>query len=259
MSCVVRSYPRHPVGIGFGHPTIGALATAALSLAVALPTPASAAPSAPPPSEGAFGPTRARPPEDAAPPVESAAPTPTDEWGPEDDVSTPTAAAGPAPVAAPAPAIAAPAAAAPDSPEVQALKRELGDAKGLVVGGWVVGGIGVGSLVVITGGALLLGAIADSRADDAALEDTERLILAEEEELRDRADRRFRFALISGVVGASIAAAGGVMLGVGIPRRNRIQDKLAEASARPRAGTPTARIAPWGDRNGGGVSLVGRF
>lgn len=185
--------------------------------------------------------------------------TPEDTWGEEDAVPEATDAP---PAAAPVPTAAAAAAADPGvadpavaDPETAELRRQNDSAERMVTAGFVVGGIGLGSAVILSGGALITAAWADARADDVQGEDP--ILLANESELRGRADRRYRFAWISGIVTGSITVSGAILLGVGITRRNRTRDALADKTRKP-----TARVdglVPWGDRATGGVVLHGRF
>lgn len=155
--------------------------------------------------------------------------------------------AEPAP-AAPLPVLAPPALPAPPPPPADpVLMDQRRNANALVAAGaafTAVGGIG---LVLLAMPAAIAGGIAEDRADNNPF-------FASESELRERAERRFRFARITALAGLGSLAVGGVLLGVGLARRARIDRELEAERRRVRAS-----VSPLLSPHATGGSLTVRF
>lgn len=145
----------------------------------------------------------------------------------------------PPPVVAPAPPPLAP----PDPVLMDQRRR----ANAMVAAGGVFVGLGGISLVLLAMPATIAGAIADDRADNSP-------ILVSESELRGRADRRFFFAKVAALAGLGSAALGGVLLGVGLSRRKRIDSDIQDQQRRPQA-----HVSPYFSPDSAGGALTVRF
>jgi hypothetical protein len=156
--------------------------------------------------------------------------------------------ATPAPV--PPPVVIAPAPPLPTPtppPADPVLMDQRRTANALVVAGAVFTSLGGSGLVLLAVPAALAGGIAQDRADNDP-------IFVSESELRDRADRRFYFAKISALAGLGSAALGGILLGVGLSRRVRIDREIRVQQTQPQAS-----VSPFFSARSAGGSLTVRF
>lgn len=124
---------------------------------------------------------------------------------------------------------------------------EVGDGRGLVIGGGVLLGIGV---LAAAGGGTAFGVLAGSpsRSVDAVLNqgNPQGLTLAETRDLAEEADRHRTGQIVSLAAGGVLATTGLVMLVVGLKRRRPVDDT-------------SARVAPAITRDFAGLTLRGRF
>jgi hypothetical protein len=120
-------------------------------------------------------------------------------------------------------------------------------ANAMVTAGAVFTALGGGALVLLAAPAAIAGSLADQRADSEP-------ILVSEAELRDRADRRFYFAKVSALAGLGSAVLGGVLLGVGLSRRGKIDREIRNQQTRPQAS-----VSPVFSARSAGGSLTVRF
>ncbi len=168
--------------------------------------------------------------------------------GPEPAVAAPVPPVVPAP-----PPVAVPSGARDDDPETAELRLAVSKGTRLTKAGAITGGIGLGAGLIFVGGALILAANAQRRADtdDYATE----FQLADFE---GRVRRRKKFAIGAGVITAPAVIVGAVLLGVGLTRTKRARERLEIRNAELRS-KPSAMLVPTAGREGGGLAVAGRF
>lgn len=131
----------------------------------------------------------------------------------------------------------------PPTPPDPSLARRLEVAEGLTITGATFLGLGGAAWLFLAVPALIAAEVATNRANDDPF-------LVSESELQTRAERRRRFARISFWSGLGGAAAGGILLGVGLGSRA----KLTRESNMPRRAT--LHLHPTLGLQGAGATLV---
>lgn len=147
----------------------------------------------------------------------------------------------------PPPPVVAPVPAPVPAPADPVLMDQRRTANALWITGAVFTGFGGGALVLLAAPAALAGSIADDRANGDSF-------FVSEAELRERAERRYYFAKVSALAGLGSVVVGGVLLGVGLSRRVRIDREIRAQQARPQAS-----VSPLFSAHTAGGSVTVRF
>ena len=157
---------------------------------------------------------------------------------------------GPAPAAAVSPTPPAPVV-APPPPAPRPIDPDLVQrqktATGLTTAGAVFMGLGGATWLFLSVPAIIAAEIAQQRADDGT-------VIVSESEIYARAERRRNFARTSFWVGLGGVVVGGIMLGVGLGSKARVEREIAASRARA-----TLRLVPTLGLQGGGATLVLRY